>query len=438
MPIVQQLPGALWIAPSSEALQLAPPALGQLFDPFGQAPTVEAWATDQGFANGMSHALGGLSPQVRADFKANNPAVHDSVTSLGAILHAVGGVVEGATMEVATARAVAQVVTKIATGVASMASEMGGQVSAAVANMGAAIPLIGAYVAAIIDVVEAATYPEVTASEAETARRRWISYCRGVVNDGDPVGTGSLGKVEPADLFRDVLFSRVDRSGVVARVQRSLPANIGSIMVLLCGDAAVGYGVTPELWALDVPRMPGMKIPRATRQSMWKLIQAMMAAVRDPDAFPSQIAGDNGRAMMPLLSQILADQFVRGNWTIETARWLVDYRILKLRARSFRIPGEGIRAGSVAVDMPACSAAGFDLGGTFFQFVKGWQTCVLEGDCSAQRRPPRRSAALLSLGRNATRFMLERDAPSEAPSVAPAALTVMALAGAIMARRLGL
>jgi hypothetical protein len=434
MPIIQQLPGALWIAPSSEALPAAPAELGQLFDPFGTAPVVQGFATDQGFANGISHALGGLTSGVRADFKANNPAVHDAVTSLSAILQAAGGIQPGQTMGIATARVVASVVQKVATGVASLASELGGQVSAAVADMGAAIPLIGAYVSMVIDVIEAITYPTVTAAEHEKAKQRWLSSCRDTVARAQPVGTGSLGVVGPADLFRSVLFARTTTS---VHVQRVLPPNIAGLIVLLCGDAAVGYGYSVGGWQLDAGKIPGMKIPRPVRQSMWRIVQAIMASVRDPQAF-GVVVGDNGRSMMPLLAQILADQYARGNWNTDTARWLLDRRIIGMMARTVRVAGEGMRAGSVSVPMPACSAAGYDIGETLFQFVKGWQVCVIEGACSVQQRSTRPTSAMLSLGRNATRFMLDRTRDDEAPSVAPAALTLIAVAGAIMARRLGL
>jgi hypothetical protein len=452
MIIAQQLPGAVWLSEPSEALSgdpAAPAALGQLFDPFGTSPTVQAFATEEGFANGLSFALGGLTPQIRADFQANNPAVHDAVLSLSAVLQAVGGSAPGTTMEIQAARIVAQVVTKIASGVASIASEIGGQVSAAIADMGAAIPLIGAYVSMVIDVIEAATYPAVTASEEATIKNDWLNYCASVIGRAKPVGTGSMGKVDPADLFRGVLFSGStypERNPGVP-TSRHLPPGIAAIAVLMCGPAAHGFGYTAAGWKADTTEssspfhqtIPGMKIPSSVQRSMWKIIQSIMASVRDPDAF-AVFKGDNGRSMMPLLAQILADQHKRGNWTIETARWFADYRIPSIHTREFVIPGQGMRAGSARMVMPACSAAGYDIGGTFWEFVRGWQTCVEEGKCAATQRAAPSSAARLRLGLNASYEMVRRARASEAPasSVAPAALSLLAAAGAIVARRYGL
>lgn len=360
MAVVEQLPGALWIDPD-------PPAgVGSLWGsgPDPGPPTVAA------YASGLSRALGSLTPDVKDSLAVTNPDVAVSIDAMSTIVESVTGSPLGSPLVLDTAKKMATVMVKVVEGTADVATSVGA-VAKVVKNLGPIIPVLGEM--AVI-FAGAATAPAVSPIERQYLNQRWLEICNGYIEP--PVGTGGHGRIEPADLFRD--------SDYRARM-----------LMWLAGAASpiASQRHAYHAWAAKARSAHGFRgIPVHVQRQMVALMNGIYAARRPRKRrLGDPIVGDNGRALMPILMQVAADQGSGAQPAFNRAS-------LQSLANALIAPGQQIcvaadypKTGSTCDDYPPCGGgaggwgytargkrvnSGVRLGDSFYDWLVGWDVAV--------------------------------------------------------------
>lgn len=119
----------------------------------------------------------------------------------------------------------------------------------------------------------------------------------------------------PADWFRPLAYRYWQGS-------KNYPANVSTMLLMLCGGAAGDFGISESRYqeivesirrgsikvgpkTASVPRNAHVGLSRKTRDKMWLLMRAVMSSVQNPQAPRPEMKGDQGRAAMAMMTEIL-------------------------------------------------------------------------------------------------------------------------------------
>lgn len=224
--------------------------------------------------------------------------------------------------------------------------------------------------------------------------------CEALADAADPTPTGPVGQLRPADLFRPV--------GYALQRGRPLPLSVASMFVMLCGGETQGFGpLSRPAWqqlVADYRNSSGktnVGIAAASQRRMWSLIKGILAAMRPPGASPG--SGDGGRALMPLLLDIVGNEWFYGTAKPQASHG-IDRGFCELLSR--RIGGQyydyiecpdlsagEIGAGALPAGAASC-AERVNLEPTFEQLVVSYRNALVAEfwDEPTQRwkRPPKK------------------------------------------------
>lgn len=283
---------------------------------------------------------------------------------------------------------VATFVTNLINAAVDLALEAVGTAGDIVADALGIVPIVGEIIGAIvgwiIDLFVGGTDPAVVeACYEQKIANKLNAYCPAMVDAVKPVATSAAG-VTPADMFRTVAYA--------AHTGGLLPLTGASIYVLLCGGESQGVGLTREQYdsLLAQARMsPGgerLGLPKHVQRKMWALIQGIMSSVQDPRlGAPMTRIGDQGRALMPVLQDMLLKHYANnregpGVWN----RTLVDVLANWLGSQYTRYARCCQQEWNEAV--PTCvggtetcaSRVARGVGDSFVQSVKSWENVLAE------------------------------------------------------------
>lgn len=214
--------------------------------------------------------------------------------------------------------------------VVSAGVQVAGQVVNALATVpqvGHAAVMVSQLIGAVFTLLGAAAHDPTETLRAMADNRCQDSLrhvCQHALNVGLPRST-VLDGPSPADLFRQSWFNFQRGIGGLG----ALPLNVSSIYVLLCGAETQGFGLTRNqnttLANYARGRWPDVGIPVATQRRMWSLIKGIMSAVEQwgIQADP-QHPGDQGRALFPLLQDIVRNEWLAGRVNRDFVRLLSD------------------------------------------------------------------------------------------------------------------
>jgi hypothetical protein len=212
-------------------------------------------------------------------------------------------------------------------------------VASTVASALGVVPVIGQIAGVLVDVVfwfvgmagKQSEYEAMVAQQQTECQESLLYFCRGAMDGFSPVAASATGMV-PADMFRSVMYAR--------HIGAPPPPTIPGMIVSLCGDEAVGFANRKSNTNLYY----GISIPRSTQRLMWKLIEAIMAACREPGVIGSENEpNDGGKAIYPILLDIVRSEYIRNHWDDNTGA-NIAYGLLRQLGRDWAVgyaPCEG-------------------------------------------------------------------------------------------------
>ena len=267
------------------------------------------------FANGLSLAVGQLSPDSKQSFAESNPRLALGVDAMNIIVESVTGAPAGAPVGTQICSVVADVVTQISSG----QGLVGSTVASAAASAGAAanaIPMVGQLVAQVVSMIGGAIAAAgISPAEDAALNQRYHETCQSCYRPhmfGYLQGTGP-GGIDPADMVAqgDV---RIDAIQWLAGAGSRDPTVRAKYQQWL-NAAAPKYKITG--------------IPTPVARDIVRLLEGIHAARRDPDCVTCEVHGDNGRFLFGMLMQILLDQSRKKTpaWTLDSLNSLADWYI---------------------------------------------------------------------------------------------------------------
>lgn len=231
-----------------------------------------------------------------------------------------------------------------------------------------------------------------------------------IANDQRPRAGGVDRKYLPSDLFRNVLYVHQSRQKQIAQgyaPTTPLPLDQGSMYVLMCGAQSQGYGFTEQKYAefrsyanSVSATKPGMDV--ATQRKAWAAIKGIMGMITPPDIPPP----DGGVSVMPILQDILYNEWQRGTWDIRYLQAINGWLCGLYLSGSVTVYPEG---GGAIQKIISCRGQYVDLASPFFESIMDWakklnETPGMFKDAQGNWKIPRPSAkpvlskAILTLG----------------------------------------
>jgi hypothetical protein len=223
------------------------------------------------------------------------------------------------------------------------------------------IPVLGGFAKMLFGLVSAGFQARGLVEEAleRCVQQKLEAYCKALPQRHSVKVTSGTSPT-PADLFRQCAYAYQfgdDR----------LPVTVASMYVLLCGAEAEGFGfgskAVYDQWLRDRSWSSGGTMPHgplgnygidpALQRKMWSLIKGIMAAVQNPALGVRPTATDQGRTLMPLLQEIVRQQWTRDRLPRPYLEALSDFVAVRYtRSCSGSIPGGAgapiVRRGSCA------------------------------------------------------------------------------------------
>lgn len=351
--VVYSFPGAKLVTARPAGSRAARVAVG-----LGAGPSPAATLSE--YAVGTSTAIAGISSDVKAEMATTNPEVAFSVDALSTAIQAVTGASPGAPVAAQVAEVLGSVIVDLVSG-KSVVSTAVMDALGAVEGFAEVVPFIGAIVGMFVDIVVASSAPKVSPQEQAALNDRYRQYCQDA-RGGAVRPTGAL-SLDPADLV-----SQGD-----ARMR---------LLELLAGGAARDSLVVERYnrWHGAAKGRYGITgVPLHVQRQMVLLLEGIYSARRDPNSpLGSEIIGDNGRSLMPILLQVTVDQGSREARGLGQNAFNQDS--LVSLANAFIAPGvqfcvkdTGGGAGVDCQDFPPC---GDGVARSLWDMLKGWDTYV--------------------------------------------------------------
>jgi len=208
-------------------------------------------------------------------------------------------------------------------GALDLAAEANAQVAAAVESF-QSIPYFGMIMDAMLgfisDVLKSqARYAGATAKCQQRVDQKMNNFCSTLSRQSTPRPTGPKGQT-PADMFRPLAVKYQQGS-------RKYPANVSTMYLLLCGEETQGFGF-PR--GHKFPSGVRIQIPQDTQRRMWRVIQGLMKQAKNPSitaAFSELSDGDDGYSLMPILQDVVYNEWMAGRLTRNTLNYLSDYAL---------------------------------------------------------------------------------------------------------------
>lgn len=166
------------------------------------------------------------------------------------------------------------------------------------------VPILGQLVGIMMEVVAAAQAAQAQWRWAQDecqrrAEQQTLRLCQRRVSEARAVATEGS-QPQPSDMFRPVFYAMQRKT--------ALPLTSISIYVMLCGGETRGQiaGMSRTEWRALVDAMPNKRIgiPQSMQRKMWSLIKGIMRGSNYPQP-GSPVMGDNGRALMPILQDMI-------------------------------------------------------------------------------------------------------------------------------------
>jgi hypothetical protein len=254
------------------------------------------------------------------------------------------------------------------------------QLAGDVATTLSAIPILGTVATFVSNLVQmifgSAGYHDEGKEEAyKDCQNKLTRLCEDARQGALPSATGSEG-VTPSDMFRQCLYNY--RSGT------PLPMSAASMYILLCGGQTQGFGIPRTAYDSMVSGPLGGRvgIHPETQRLMWKLIKGIMFAAEPPELRGDLTPiGDKGRALFPVLQDIVRNEFLRfertqnGGWNIGLAQALSDWLVGHYQEW-------GTAAKEAGVFTVMCDGATpvrrVDLSGVLYESARQWQNQLQE------------------------------------------------------------
>lgn len=192
------------------------------------------------------------------------------------------------------------------------AVEIGVQVASAIevaSDVAEVVPLVGAFVNMALKLISGVfqTYAERDARTAgcrQDAATAHDQFCQQLVTLAKPVHSDA-DALAPSDFFR--LLALNWQKGIPLA-----PPNASGLFVALCGGQAEGMSVVSEGSYYTIAKNAGVAgTPPETRKRMWMLVKGLMQNVQRTQ-FGALPAADAGRSLMPVLQDIVRNEYYRG------------------------------------------------------------------------------------------------------------------------------
>ena len=291
-------------------------------------PSQQDWAKQ--FGAGIKAAQGA----------ALSAELHGVTSVLGAVFESEAGQQLGKAVAEAGAKAAASVVSGLLKGTLKLAPELVVELGKAAAQFGTMVPMFAAAWEMGNDILDA--HHAQRRDQLQGYTQAAVDACRARVLQ--PKGTGLGGAITPADTMRPV-FEALQQGEPLHRA----PLCVGSLICALCGDespfgwraqyvtkvqglegknetanaktsitmihdkGAKGYAqwvtLQRKFWNDD-----RIGIPLATRKRMATIIRGILSAVRPYTKDKVDPVGDQGRALWPVLLDILLTEWRAGHW----------------------------------------------------------------------------------------------------------------------------
>lgn len=212
-------------------------------------------------------------------------------------------------------------VNQLLTGTLDIAASLSKDVATAVESF-QSIPFFGTIMDTMLgfisDVLSSqARYSQHAAACQQRADQHLDRFCSELSRISTPRPTGPSGQT-PADMFRP-LAVRYQKGS------RQYPANVSTIYLLLCGEETQGFGF-PR--GHRFPQGTKIQIPRDTQRRMWRLIRGLMKQAKNPSitaSFAELSDGDDGYSLMPILQDIVYNEWMAGRISRPMLNYLSDY-----------------------------------------------------------------------------------------------------------------
>ncbi|MBW2672230.1 MAG: hypothetical protein JRD89_02290 [Deltaproteobacteria bacterium] len=355
-----QLPGATWESIGSSPAA-SPAGLGSLAQ-YGQV--LQSSANE--FADGMSLAVGSLSPNTKGSFADSNPELAIAVDAMGTIIESAMGAPAGQPVGAQVANVVADVVTQVSQGTTLVGSAIK-NAAAAAGGAADAIPVIGGIVALMVGGIGSLfTAAAVSPGEQAALQQKYAAYCAEKYHPltfGYHRGTGPSNQVDPSDLVAqdDARIRLIEWLAGGGSRDPAMRANYNKWHAA----AASKYKISG--------------IPVHVQREIVLLLEGIYAARRVPGCLNCAIVGDNGRFLFGVLLQILLDQSQKSKpgWTEASVTSLANWFVAP--KRQYCVIDD--TAGAVhkeCLDLGPCSKDNVPLGRIFNDFVYGWKVTIEE------------------------------------------------------------
>lgn len=374
---------------------LRPQSLGQAGKP-PEPPAGFQYPTLEGYASKTVQALGDIGedwardnmvpPVAAAVMTTKNVIAGAAGEGFMSLLDAAGS----GKMTFGKAAQIAQAVGALLDGSLEIVSA--GAQAAKLSSMAQAVPVLGSIVGAVVQIaVEALTQLasfEQAKSDVERALHEYLAIeCRNQWEAARPFPTGPAAAVTPADFFRKLGFAYQSWIAFGKKQGHTgggvpWPMNSSSMYLMLCGGETQGFGLSRHRYnqLLDAHRKrnPQLGIAPSTQRRMWRLLQGLFATVQAPIA--EHPIGDQGRALMPALIEIVRTQYLRKTWDDTFARALSDEVTSRYKHRiTYQPPGAaGVieRVGTCKGQQHGVTGRHIDLSDGLIQSVTSFQADI--------------------------------------------------------------
>ena len=262
-----------------------------------------------------------------------NPPVANLVTGVETTLESATGASFGQLAQMASqvstlasATDPAQVfmaINQLMSGTLDLAAGASKEIATAVETL-QSIPYLGMIMNAVLGFIgevlkSQARYAEAQAKCQQRVDQKVNNFCSTLSRQSTPRPTGPQGQT-PADLFRPLAVQYQKGS-------RKYPANVSTMYLMLCGKETRGFGL---LRNDSLP--PGVKlgIPVETQRRMWRIIEGLMKQAKNPSidaSFQELSSGDDGYSLMPILQDIVYNEWTSGRIDRNTLNFLSDYAL---------------------------------------------------------------------------------------------------------------
>ena len=190
--------------------------------------------------------------------------------------------------------------------------------------------IVGAVLGAVATVLESQALVAQYGAACDKAMAGLLDYhCAKLVEWAKPSATGT--SIMPSDLFRPLSYAiQLGKGPGVSREFPRLPLNISALYVALCGpEAQLSDPIFPgeahpvtfgqKRWNQLVASYRAQTgkhhigVPAEVQRQMWALIEGVMSAAEPPGLTDNpQPIGDRGRALMPLLQDMVRNLWIAG------------------------------------------------------------------------------------------------------------------------------